>query len=170
MQGTMRRIFLVASMALASMAGAQDGESDAGSEVDDVLSSGTERCVSLSRIRRTDIIDDETIVFYLRGGDIFINSLPRTCPGLERNDRFMYEVNQTRLCSTDWITVIEGFGVSRQRGFTCRLGEFSPITEEALAVMMDATIDDGPDESSVEMKTIELPDPEAESAAEESEQ
>lgn len=162
MQRKARSFVLIASTVLTMAALAQEGETDAASEEEEILSPSTQRCLSLSRIRRTDVIDDETIVFYLRGGDIYINSLPRTCPGLERNDRFMYEVSQSRLCDTDLITVIEGFGVARHRGFTCRLGVFSPISEEALAVMMDAEEGVVSDQDSVEMKPIELPEPEDE--------
>ena len=39
-------------------------------------------CVSIRRIDRTEIIDDRTIVFHMIGKEIYLNKLPRRCPGL----------------------------------------------------------------------------------------
>ena len=43
-------------------------------------------CVSLIRIRRTDIVDDHNILFYMNDGVIYQNKLPNRCPGLRIND------------------------------------------------------------------------------------
>ena len=42
-----------------------------------------ERCVSLHRIRSTDVIDDQNILFNMKGGKIYRNHLPRKCHGLK---------------------------------------------------------------------------------------
>jgi hypothetical protein len=89
------------------------------------------RCVATARIRNTDILDDRTIIFYLRGNkDVFRTYLPRECPGLERNDRFSYQTHNGQLCDSDTITVLEQIGTRLSPSFTCRLGEFIPITAE----------------------------------------
>jgi len=156
----MQRISIGLSMTalwlFAAAAGAQQGDAD--DERAANLPEGGEECLSLQRIRRSEVIDDQTIVFHLRGGDIYVNNLPRRCPGLERNERFMYELHTSRLCSIDMITVIEGFGASRSRGFNCRIGEFYPISEEVLGLLRDGGDIPGAG-NSVEMKPIELPDP-----------
>ena len=84
-------------------------------------------CVTTVSIDRTDIIDDQTIIFFMRGKRIFRNYLPRKCPGLAREDRFSYQTTNSRLCDIDTITVLEQFGSRLQPGFTCALGEFHPI-------------------------------------------
>ena len=76
-------------------------------------------CVSLPRVSRTEVIDDQTILFYQRGGKVYLNHLPRKCGGLAREDRFMYKVTTTRLCSSDTITVLEHWGAGFTPGFTC---------------------------------------------------
>jgi hypothetical protein len=89
------------------------------------------RCLSTARIRQTDILDDRTILFYLRGNrEVFRTYLPRECPGLERNDRFSYHTTNGQLCDVDTITVLEQFGAGLSPSFTCRLGDFIPITRE----------------------------------------
>lgn len=88
-------------------------------------------CIQLNRLMRTEVLDERTIVFHQRGGRAYRNYMPRDCPGLERERRFAYRVSAGRLCSTDTVTVLErGGGVSA--GFTCRLGDFHPITAEEL--------------------------------------
>lgn len=87
-------------------------------------------CVIVSSIDETEAVDDQNIIFRMRGNKVYRNHLPRKCPGLERENRFMYETRGGRLCSIDTITVLEQFGVSLQRGFTCRLGEFVPLSPD----------------------------------------
>jgi hypothetical protein len=87
-----------------------------------------ERCISLNRVDKTDVIDDRTIVFHMRGSDIYLNHLSRECPGLEREERFMYSPTSNRLCEIDTVTVLEQWGFGLTRGFTCTLGMFHPIT------------------------------------------
>lgn len=85
-------------------------------------------CVITSRIDQTDAIDDQNIIFRMRGDKVYRNTLPRTCPGLQRENRIAWETSTARLCSIDMITVLENYGVGFRPGFTCRLGEFVPLS------------------------------------------
>lgn len=94
-----------------------------------------ERCVTLTSISKTDIIDEQTVLFYMRDGTIYENRLPRRCPGLRSRRAFTYKTSLPQLCQLDMITVLynQGFGFSE--GATCGLGRFHPITEDqALAL------------------------------------
>src|SRR5262245_7366185 len=83
------------------------------------------RCLTIARIRDTDILDDRTILFHLRGNkEVYRTYLPRECPGLERNDRFSYRSTNGQLCDVDQITVLEQTGLGLSPGFTCQLGGF----------------------------------------------
>lgn len=108
---------------------AQPDEPEAVLEVELIPDQSSEKCLVSSRISGTAVVDDRTVLFYLRGGDVYQNILPRDCPRLKRNDRFMYETSGNRLCSTDLITVLERYGRSFERGATCRLGEYFPLDE-----------------------------------------
>jgi hypothetical protein len=89
-------------------------------------------CVTLSNIKDTAIIDDSTILFYMRGSSkvTYRTALSQACPNLARENRFAYKVPINRLCNSDLITVLEQYGVGLREGFTCRLGLFYPIPYE----------------------------------------
>jgi hypothetical protein len=89
-------------------------------------------CLVVSRIRATEAIDDQNIIFRMRGREVYRNTLPRACPGLQRENRIAYETTTSRLCNIDTITVLEDFGVGFRPGFTCRLGEFVPLSPDEL--------------------------------------
>jgi len=90
----------------------------------------SERCINTSRIRNTHVVDDKTILFYMRGGDVYRNTLRFDCPGLKRENRFSYRVTANRLCGVDSIRVLESFGGNLTPGVSCGLTEFYPISED----------------------------------------
>jgi hypothetical protein len=93
-------------------------------------------CVVTQSISRTEILDDQTIIFYMRGKNVaYRNYLPKKCPGLKRWERFAYRVQGGRLCNIDTITVLETAlsGAGFDQGFTCRLGDFHPLSPEDIA-------------------------------------
>jgi len=89
-----------------------------------------EQCILTRAIRDTQIIDDRTILFRMRGGVVYVNNLTNNCRGLRRERRFSYSPTVGRLCNVDAIRVIESFGGVIQEGIACGLGSFYPITEE----------------------------------------
>jgi len=111
-------------------------ESDAATAVED-FDREPVKCITVNRIDRTDIIDERTVVFYMRGGDIYRNQLSYDCPWIVREKRFSYELSTNRLCDVDVITVLEQWGTQLRRGASCGLGMFYPITEEE-AELLDA--------------------------------
>ncbi|HET7132488.1 MAG TPA: hypothetical protein VFJ95_09580 [Gammaproteobacteria bacterium] len=109
--------FGTAALCVPVLAGADDEKEFDRSPVD---------CISVSRIDKTDIIDDQTILFFMRGKRIYRNYLPSKCPGLEVEDRFGYRTVTSRLCRVDMINVLPRIGFPT----ACRLGEFTPISAE----------------------------------------
>jgi hypothetical protein len=116
-----------------TVAAAMAAPLSAGEENDkaiDELLSNAEHCVSLGRIDRTDIVDDSNILFYMKGGDIYLNRLPHRCPGLRWEKAFMYRTSLSQLCNVDIITVLDNLGFGFSPGVSCGLGPFYPISEE----------------------------------------
>ena len=119
------------------------------------LEQGAQRCINLHQLARTEVIDDQTIAFLMRNGDVYINNLDRSCPGLEREERFMYTPTGNRLCSIDTVTVLEQWGFGLTRGFTCTLGEFHPSSEAALVELRQATGDGRRGRGAVEVEQVD---------------
>lgn len=84
-------------------------------------------CVPLRQIRQTRVHGDGIIDFHMTGGKIYRNQLPMPCPQLGFEERFLYKTSASELCSVDTITVLVGGG-GIERGATCGLGKFQPVT------------------------------------------
>ncbi len=119
---------------------AQRGANSADEEAE-FLDREPEDCIRTSRIRNTEIIDDETILFYMRGSRVYRNALDHACPGLERSGRFIMETRNGQLCSIDTVTSFRQFGSTFFPGATCMLGPFHPITREE-AELMELELDE----------------------------
>ncbi len=109
-------------------------------QADPNATTSPKRCLQIARIYRSEIVDDDTILFHMRGGAIWQNQLPQRCYGLRMQGGFGYTTPLDRLCDLDLIQVLEG---SRS---VCGLGRFEayepPRDLEANAV--DAGDEDGP--------------------------
>jgi hypothetical protein len=132
-------------------------------------------CILSSSIDRHQAIDDQNILFYMRDKRVYRNHLPRKCPGLERENRISYELQGTRrLCSINTITVLEdGFAGGFRPGFTCRLGEFVPLSPAEIEdlLLLNNERRDGRGggrgtQSTIETTEVELPPAEAGSEGE----
>ncbi len=86
-------------------------------------------CVSLTRIRSTNVVDNSTIDFKMVGGKTYRNSLPNSCPGLKFEDKFSYKTSLSQLCSVDIVRVLHDFGGRLSEGAGCGLGKFQPVEE-----------------------------------------
>lgn len=89
----------------------------------------TRDCVSLNRLDDTEVIDDRTILFFLKNDEIYVNRLRNRCHGLGFEESFMYETTTGQLCSLDLITVLRDMGFGFTRGASCALTAFQRISE-----------------------------------------
>jgi hypothetical protein len=121
MQSTLVRMVAVVVAWQAAPAGADD---------DVIESYESERCISVSAIRSTRVVDNERILFYVRGRKVYLNTLRASCPGLAREKRFSYEVRSGQLCNIDRIRVLQDSGFGIQEGRSCALGRFVPVSQE----------------------------------------
>jgi len=103
---------------------------------DDLQGDAPVRCLSMSGVRTTRIVNDGNILFFQRNGHVYLNVLDQTCVGLSRSGKFTYSVQTgartVRLCDADTITVLETTG----RGFACGLGRFYPVSKESANEML----------------------------------
>lgn len=114
---------------VSAIPGATVAEATAGGDKEAAAKS-EKRCLSLSRIRNTRVLDDQSILFVMRGKPDYRNVLPRRCPGLGFYKSFGYKTGINSVCDLDIITVLE----SGRRGASCGLGkfvEYDPAEEDA---------------------------------------
>ncbi|MCF7981053.1 MAG: hypothetical protein K9K86_03640 [Pseudomonadales bacterium] len=100
-----------------------------------------ERCISLSRIKSVDVLDNQRIVFHMQGDKDFINVLPHRCPGLRKNQPFMYRTSLSELCDLDIITVLDSGGFGLRPLGSCGLGRFKPMLDsDAIPITDDLKV------------------------------
>jgi len=116
---------MLAGAALA-LAGCMQNEGPARAQQTMIPAGDPINCVTLSQLRQTSVIDDQTIDFILHNGTILRNTLPNRCPSLGFERAFSYATSINSLCNVDIITVISQGGGSRQ-GASCGLGMFVPV-------------------------------------------
>lgn len=111
-------------------------------------------CISMSRVRHTEVIDDYTVLFVSRSGSGYVNVLEMECPTLRENGLFRYRVNSgirtARLCDSQAITVIDR--VTNSLTHNCRLGSFYPVSKEQVQLLRNPGLSEP-----VEVTTIEVP-------------
>lgn len=79
-------------------------------------------CLWTYRIDHTHLVDESTILFYMRGGKVWKNTLPAPCLGLKFHG-FAYVTMDGSICSNEQsIFVLESHEV-------CMLGAFEPYSE-----------------------------------------
>lgn len=84
-------------------------------------------CLDLIQIDRTQVLDDQTILFHMKNRKIWKNTLPYRCPQLGFEKAFKYKTSIGRICNVDMITVLHtGGGI--MEGATCGLGTFEAYT------------------------------------------
>jgi hypothetical protein len=85
------------------------------------ISGAVPSCLNILDIKRSRAVDARTILFYMRDGNVWKNSLQGLCPGLTFNG-FAYRTNESQICAdSQAIRVL----VSKE---TCTLGKFTAYT------------------------------------------
>ena len=123
-----RPALAAAALALAGCAPTESDEADLRSLAEARPVGEPVDCIETSRISRTRVRGDQAIDFHLRSGEVFRNTLRNRCPGLGFEDSFTYRASIGKLCSVDFITVINNSG---GQGPSCGLGSFQRIETAA---------------------------------------
>ena len=99
--------------------------------------SEAKRCVPLARISSVRVLNRQSIEFKMLGGDVYINVLPHSCPGLRPDQPFMYRTSLSVLCDLDLITVLDTGGFGYRPMGSCGLGRFRPVRAGGPTVVGD---------------------------------
>lgn len=117
---------LVLAAACAPVERDQNADPAAGAPAVRVLGEG-QTCINRTQIRQSLVRTDRVIDFEMRGGKVYRNILPQSCPGLRLERAFTYNTTIDQLCRPEIIYVLQNFGGVPQRGAGCGLGDFVPV-------------------------------------------
>ena len=121
-----------------------------------------QQCVYMGDVRRTAILDDNNILFYMRNGTVYQNHLRNTCFMLRSANRFTYGSSpMRRLCVGDLIQVLpeSSFGGAAFPMATCNLGSYLAIDKDVADELVATSLGKKPKEGRGRVKTtpVELP-------------
>lgn len=125
MKGRLNPALLAAALAVTALGGARPSSGQ--------QAAAEQSCLYMGDVRRTAILDDNNILFYMRNGTIYQNHLRNTCFMLRSANRFTYgSTAMRRLCVGDLIQVLpdSSFGGAPFPTATCNLGTYLPIDKD----------------------------------------
>ncbi len=82
-------------------------------------------CINPTQIQKQKIVSDQEIQFTLAGGEVWVNKLPRSCPGLKFEQGFSWKITGGLVCSNQQTITVNNTGTF------CQLGEFSRVPAAA---------------------------------------
>jgi len=93
-----------------------------------VRTGNEKNCLNTTRIRNSRVIDDNHIIFEVRGRKVYLNTLPRKCPTLGFHKAIQYTVRGGAICKNDLFQVFDTTGI---RGVGCSFGAFEELNKKA---------------------------------------
>ena len=105
--------------ALLALAGCSD---DAPVVSNDSGPAGNGVCLQTSQIDHTDIVNESAIVFFMKDGKAFMNTMRIPCSSLKMEDGFAYTTDAAEVCSNSQTIRV------KNSGNFCELGQFTPFT------------------------------------------
>ena len=156
MKGRLKPAVLAAVLAVATLGGAPRSSGQEG---------GAEQsCVYMGDVRRTMVLDDNNILFYMRNGATYQNHLRNTCFMLRSANRFSYGSSTLRrLCVGDLIQVLpdSSFGGAPFPMATCTLGTYlqidKDVADDLLAASQGKNTKEGRGRQVMKTEPVELP-------------
>lgn len=100
------------------------------------------RCISTSRIRSSNVLNDQHVVFRVSASKYYLVQFRNRCPMLERNATISYETRSEQLCALDSIRGLIGLGTTARFGPPCQIPRFQEITREQLVLLREQLKED----------------------------
>jgi len=97
-----------------------------------------ERCLQLSRLVDTEVLNNHQIVFETTGKHYYLNTLPYPCPTLRPDSVLLFRTSIDMVCDVDVVTLLDQFGWGMQPRASCGLGKFAPIDEGEFKQLKEA--------------------------------
>jgi hypothetical protein len=114
-----RNFGMLMGAAILALAGCSDDPAPTDTQPAEVAGNGV--CLQTSQIDHTDIVNDSAIVFFMKGGKAYMNTMRIPCSSLKMEDGFAYMNDVPEICSAS-----QTIRVLRSGNF-CELGQFTPF-------------------------------------------
>jgi hypothetical protein len=114
-----RNFGMLMGTAILALAGCSDDPAPTDTQPAEVAGNGV--CLQTSQIDHTDIVNDSAIVFFMKGGKAYMNTMRIPCSSLKMEDGFAYVNDVPEICSAS-----QTIRVLRSGNF-CELGQFTPF-------------------------------------------
>ncbi len=98
------------------------------------------RCISVRSVKRTEVVNDLSILFFTKGKTVYLNILPKQCKGLSRDRRISYSSSVGRLCISDNIRILSDMGGASRKAEPADSDIFT-TTKEGIQAAIDALYD-----------------------------
>jgi hypothetical protein len=82
-------------------------------------------CINPIDIKRQQVVSDQEIRFEMKNGDVWVNTLKSSCPGLKFRQGFEWQVRGTLVCSNQQTITV------KDEGTVCMLGAFAKAPAKA---------------------------------------
>jgi hypothetical protein len=79
-------------------------------------------CINGTDIESTSVPDDNTIVYHLRNGQVWKNTLKATCPNLKFEHAFTEVIRASQICANAQMIRVH------ETGSICALGDFTLVS------------------------------------------
>jgi len=83
---------------------------------------GNHVCISGTDIESTSVPDDNTIIYHLRNGQVWKNTLKATCPQLKFEHAFTEVIRADQVCANAQMIRVH------ETGSICALGDFTLVS------------------------------------------
>jgi hypothetical protein len=112
-------VAVVMGAAILLLAGCSDDPTPLADEPAPTAGNGV--CLATAQIDHTEIVSDTAILFFMKGGKTWVNTMSIPCSSLKMEDGFAYINDVPEICSNS-----QTIRVLRSGGF-CELGQFAPF-------------------------------------------
>ncbi len=113
-----RNCAVLIGTALLALAGCSD---DAPPADTTATAAGNGVCLTTAQIDHTQILTDTAILFWMKDGKTWVNTMPLACSSLVMEGGFTYENDAAEVCSNSQTIRVRG------SGNYCYLGQFTPF-------------------------------------------
>ena len=112
-----RNFGMLIGAAILALAGCSDDAAPTDAQPAETAGNGV--CLPTAQIDHTEIVNESAIVFFMKDGKAYMNTMRIPCPSLKMEEGFLYETDVAEICSNSQTIRV------KNSGNFCELGQFT---------------------------------------------